>query len=265
VGPEDCDEPSWIDLVNENLEHGRMTLLIVGDGIRSETRQLAEAVSGHPDFQFRLGLVELRLYWLADDRVVVVPTLLARTQEIPRAIVRIEGRTEQGPRVLVETPTDGGRKPGPSVLTEEAFLAELQRGSPGGDANAAVARRLLGMLQEAGFTIDWQRASFSVRLPDPSGSGVMFSLAYGYKNGHFGCWSSCPGMQLSKVFGDGDAAERIHESHADRLRALGAVGKADLGVEMASLAGREQEVLDWLEKTASMIRQEARSLPPQPE
>jgi len=77
VHPEDYDdEAEWIDLVNQNLSLGRMTLLIVGDGIRSEARQLTEAVSGHPDFQFRLGLVELRLYRLDNGDVLAIPTLL---------------------------------------------------------------------------------------------------------------------------------------------------------------------------------------------
>lgn len=35
------DEVEWIDVVNANLSLGRMTLLIIGDGIRSEARQLS--------------------------------------------------------------------------------------------------------------------------------------------------------------------------------------------------------------------------------
>jgi len=77
--PEGFDEHSWIERINFNLSEGRMTLLIVGDGIRSEARTLAEAIAGHPDFQFRLGLIERRLFELDDGRVLVFPSPSLKT------------------------------------------------------------------------------------------------------------------------------------------------------------------------------------------
>ena len=263
VRPEDYDEPEWIDVVNENLSLGRMTLLIVGDGIRSEASELVEAVSGHPDFQFRLGMVELRLYRMEDGRVMAIPTTIAKTQEIQRAVVRIERAAGADTPVTVETPTDEGETPRVvSVLTEEAFLSQVRSGGPQGPKNVEVARRLLKLLHNSDFLVDWQRASFSVKYPDPSGSGTMFSLASGYKNGQLACWTSILAPQLVRALGDDAAAKSVLDAHVRRLREFGATGKADISVEMALLDGKEQEVVEWLESTVAAIQEAARDLPP---
>lgn len=258
VRPEDWDEPEWIDRVNDNLSAGRMVLLIVGDGIRSRASMLAEAMSGHPDFQFRLGMVELRLYEVSDGQIMAIPTTLARTREIERAIVRIEQKTEADVAVTVETPLKAvEKKRTVSVLTEEAFLAELRRSTAKGTQNAAVVDRLLKLLQDTDLMINWQRASFSVKYPDPSESGTMFSLAYAYENGGFGCWSGVLRSQLVKAFGETDSATRLADVHVSRLRELGATGKKDVGVELALLEGKEGKIIDWLEATVAAIREEA--------
>src|SRR5712692_8512848 len=51
-----------------------------GDGIRSAVETLADAVGRHPDFLFRLALLELRVYRRrADGLRIVIPSVLART------------------------------------------------------------------------------------------------------------------------------------------------------------------------------------------
>ena len=91
VKPLGYSEVDWVDLVNENLTSGSMALLIVGDGVRSEAEQLVESISeGPPDFRYRLGMVELRLFRLDDHNVVVIPVTAVKTLEIGRVIVEIE-------------------------------------------------------------------------------------------------------------------------------------------------------------------------------
>ena len=109
------------------------------------------------------------------------------------------------------------------------------------------------------MTIDWQRASFSVKYPDPSESGIMFSLAHGYKNGQFGCWTSILLPQLLRAFEDEETGHKIGEKHISWLREIGAKGKKDIGIDMSELAGREEHLIKWLEATVAEIHAAARS------
>jgi len=259
VRPADYDsEADWVDLVSENLRLGRMTLLIVGDGIRSEARQLAQAVGNNPDFQFRLGLVELRTYDLDDGRVLVIPSCIARTVEVERAVVRIEQVGAGRQTVSVETPVasvDSQRRT--SILDEQAFIDELRRASGDGDKAAASARKLLDLIRDTDLFLDWQKASVSLKYSDPGGSGTLFSLGFIFRNGTVGCWMSVLESQLQKAISDPKTAQRIADDHANRVRQLGAEGKKDLGLHLSAVYGREPEIVKWLETTMRAIRQEA--------
>lgn len=136
VDPVGVEEHEWIDQVSNNLARGRMTLLVVGDGIRSETESLAEIVGSRPESQFRLALVEMRVFKLAEERYLIVPATTTKTAEVERAVVRVEGG-----KVSVETPTVDRGQPKRGVLSEEAFLDELRR-QPDGAISSQVANQI---------------------------------------------------------------------------------------------------------------------------
>ena len=260
VKPPDYDnESDWIDLVSENLRLGRFSLLIVGDGIRTEARQLGEVVSGHPDFQFRLGFVELRLYELSESQTLVLPSCIARTVEIERAVIRFELAEGMARVVSVQTPaeTDTPTQTKSSVLNEQAFLDELKRHTKQSKASVRTVKVLLGLLKDSDLTLDWQTASVSMKYPDPNGSGTMLSLGTIYKNGSVGCWTSVLAPQLNKTISDPKLAQQILDSHTSRGRSLGMTGKKDIGIDAAELMGKEQAIADWLEETITMIRKQA--------
>lgn len=258
VAPDNCDnEADWVDLVSTNLRLGRMTLLIVGDGIRAEAVKLGEAIGSRPDFEFRLGFIELRVYELAEKQFLVIPSCIARTVEIERAVVRIEqvdGRLQtvsvSAGREIVDTQHKS------SVLDEQAFLAQLRRGGAGGDQAASVATKLLQLMAQSDLILDWQTASVSLKYPDPADSGTLFSLGYIYHNGEVGCWSSILAPQLQRAFDNPATANRILEDHTERGRQLGMSGNKDLGVNLTDVQGRESAVLEWMQKTIDMIRRE---------
>jgi hypothetical protein len=83
-------EAAFVDAVANNLRSGRFLLLVVGDGIRSDLRGIAELLGRHPTLAFHLELVELRIYSVPDSAdLVVVPSIVGRTEEITRAVVEI--------------------------------------------------------------------------------------------------------------------------------------------------------------------------------
>jgi len=249
VSPEGIEEPEWVDRVSENLARGRMTLLVVGDGIRSEAEALADLVGNRPDFHFRLALVEMRVFRLASGDQVVIPATLARTSEIERAVVRIE----QGGGVTVEMPTTvatGSRR----VLSEEVLRDELRR-QPNGAVAAQVAERLLQLL-EAPFQIAWGSGSFAVKVPDPGGSGRLLSLCVVASTATLYAYVSWLREQLTELWGDKVLVNRVSEAHIAVLRKYGAKVSASgkqHDIKLASLAGREKEFVADLVQLVSLI------------
>lgn len=251
VRPEDMEEQEWIDRVNQNLVHGRMCLIVAGDGIRSEVEALAEVVGGHPDVHFRLALVELRLFRLTDGRYLVVPATIAKTAEIERAVIRVE----QG-RVSVEAPTEKLRA-GRRVLSEEVFLQEL--GSlPDGEQAAAVAGKLLEILRPP-FQIQWRANSFNVKLPEPV-SGRLLSLCSVGATGNLYAYLPWLQDQLKDLWRDHQAIAQVTEAHLRLLKKNGAQaapGNRQYEIKLASLSGREAQFVDDLLGLARLVEKVA--------
>lgn len=109
-GPPAEREAAFVDAVAKNLSNGRFLLLVVGDGIRSDIRGIAELLGSHPTLAFHLELVEFRFYSVPDSAdLVLVPSIVGRTEEVTRAVVEIRnpGGAEVSVSVeLTEPPPD---------------------------------------------------------------------------------------------------------------------------------------------------------------
>lgn len=89
--PEALAEERFIDAVASNLRRGRMLMLAVGDGIREESRALADLLESHAGAHFTFALIELKPYRLGNtDELLIVPATLLRTTIIERGIVVID-------------------------------------------------------------------------------------------------------------------------------------------------------------------------------
>ncbi len=85
------DEAAFVDAVTANLARGRLMLLVAGDGIREGTESIVQYLGRHAGLHFTFGLVEMAGYAMPDGRLLVQPRILARTVNVERAVVRIEG------------------------------------------------------------------------------------------------------------------------------------------------------------------------------
>ena len=84
-------EPAFIDALNTNLRKGRVLILVIGDGIRTEMRKLAAALESHAGAHFTFALVELSVFRLDDNGgLIVCPRTLVQTEMISRGIVEIQ-------------------------------------------------------------------------------------------------------------------------------------------------------------------------------
>lgn len=262
VAPEGFTEHEWIDRVNENLGHGRMALLIVGDGIHTETETLAEAVSGHPSFQFRLALIELRVFKLDDQRSVIVPATLLKTQEVERAIVtvRYDGAPHAGAPagVVVSTPSPAPRGKKRSILSEEAYLGALAEYEDG-ERYVPIARTLLDLLRPP-LQVGWTSQGFTVKVPDPAGSGAMLSLLAVPLESDTFAYTPWLRDQLVRVGSDEATAKSIVAAEIQMLQRFGGrLGKGgdNVSFDLLALEGKEAEFVKGLREIVAMIEDAA--------
>ncbi|MFH1141626.1 MAG: hypothetical protein V1724_08225 [Chloroflexota bacterium] len=129
-GPIDPDDEQLVvDTVARNLRQGRILLLIVGDGIHETVEELAHLLDRHPGLRFTLALIEMQISALDTDSgrtLFLVPEVVARTQEIPRAVVYVESDLSGRVVTRIGAPPDAEQPSrARSVITEEAFFETL--------------------------------------------------------------------------------------------------------------------------------------------
>ena len=83
----DVDEAEFVDNVSRHLRRGEFLLLIIGDGIREGVENIVHFVQSHSGLHFNLALVEAALYRDTDDRIIVQPRVLTRTEVVRRVVV----------------------------------------------------------------------------------------------------------------------------------------------------------------------------------
>lgn len=182
---EEAEEQFVVDTISRNLQQGRFLLLVVGDGIRESVEAMTDFLQQTPQLLFTLALVELQVYELGEEGnkpLLVLPQIVARTREITRAVVRVEGDARQVVQVGVDIGIGiEGQPHKRTTLTEEDFF-KLLRGFVNQD-DVAFAEQIMEDMQRHGCVIDWKQASFVIKLPDPGGSGQKLTLFVVNKQG----------------------------------------------------------------------------------
>lgn len=164
------DEQAFVDAVSRNLARGRMLVIALGDGIRSETEALADLLQSHAGAHFTFALVELAAWKNpANDELVVVPSTLARTAMITRGIVTIEADT------LVVKPVTVTAQTQSRTISDELYFEAL--GSKWPQAPAAI-RSLLVRLEPLGVYPEIM-ASLNLKFDLP---GAAKAINFGYIN-----------------------------------------------------------------------------------
>lgn len=213
-------EHTITDTITRNLRNGRFLLLVVGDGIRESVEAMADYLQQTPQLHFTLALVELQIYELPSGTkrsLLVIPQVVARTREVTRAVVRVEGKSIESVQVGIDTePVVSDRGTKRFTLSEDDYFTALEKSVSEDDYE--YAKRLKKDMEEYGCIIQWRQASFVITLPDPGGSGQKLSLLVVYKNGQ---------LQLSEL--------------ANQLRSVGLSDEIahDYTRESAQLFGRQ--------------------------
>jgi hypothetical protein len=182
------DEPDFVDAVNLNLKNGRIVVLVIGDGIRSDAEDLVAGLQSHAGFHFTFALVELAVFQdgSADD-LFVVPRILAKTYMIERGIVRIDDQrgevieAQQKP----QTATSQNRQ---SITSEQFYDAMRERHTELPDA----LRSFFNKLDTIGVYAEFKR-SLNLKWDPPEGKPI--NLGYIKRTGQL--WTDTTSCFLS--------------------------------------------------------------------
>ncbi|MFC1944669.1 hypothetical protein ACFLX5_04170 [Chloroflexota bacterium] len=154
----DMNEIEYKQRVQDGLINGRFALLIVGDRIFPAATQLAEIIQSAPHLQFTMGFVELRCHKLEKDSdwpLVVIPSIVSRTSEVTRAVVRV---LYEEKRPDIEVSTIEEHPPIGSTSFPE-FTASLPSNI------SDLFRSYLESWIKTGYTVFWGKVGFSLRIP----------------------------------------------------------------------------------------------------
>ncbi len=194
VSPE-TDEAAFVDNVERYLKRGEFLLLIVGDGIREGVGKIVDFVQRHSGLHFQLALVEAALYRDTDDRILVQPRVLARTEIVERIVI------DSG------APIDA-----PEEEEQEDLLSDMQQ------ENLRFWSRVVEDFRFSDVTVEVPTATkessvFIGVINTALGGRGMFFGAYLYRSeSHVGCYLGCRKGQLRE--------SRIHERLQDSVEAL---------------------------------------------
>jgi hypothetical protein len=170
------DEPGYVDAVNMNLRNGRIVVLVIGDGIRSDAEDLTDGLQSHAGFHFTFALIELAVFQgLSEDDLLVVPRTLTKTCMIDRGIVRIDDQRSEVIAVpeSMQAATSSQRQ---SITSEQFFEVMSAR-----DANLPdELKGFIAKLSTLGVYPEF-RQSLMFKWAAPSGRAV--NLGYIMKDG----------------------------------------------------------------------------------
>lgn len=172
--PEALEEAEFIDAVSLNLKRGRMLVIVLGDGIRTETEALSNLLQGHAGAHFTFALVELAVWRNPANDILVVPGILAKTVMIERGIVRIDNGTAS------VYPIPIAAQKGAQSISSADFWDEMAKRDP---SLPAAIQSFLSVLEPLGVYPDL-KASLNLKL-NLADQDKPINLGFIMKNGTF--------------------------------------------------------------------------------
>ena len=175
-------EAMFIDNVSRNLRRGRFLLLIVGDGIREQVEAIGEFLQNQAHLNFSFALVEINVYQLPEalgSAKLMAPRILARTVELERAVVRLEGGQLMGAPAMSKPVVTSGTAGRRTTITEQYFYEALAQLDP--DLSAQV-QAFLVKTGELGLVVDPTAAYLMIKTPDRQFNFGGFSPAGHMRN-----------------------------------------------------------------------------------
>lgn len=176
---ETFDRVGFQEAVSRNLRQGRFLLLIVGDRIGDDVERMTEYLQSAPQLSFSMGLIELGIYRTREgknDRLIVVPNVIARTVEVVRAVVEVRNTAANADvSVTIPIPPADEGASARNKMTEGVFLERL--GENAGRDAVEDAKWIIDNAPRHQIQVKWNKASFALYYTEPE-SGDSFSFGH---------------------------------------------------------------------------------------
>jgi hypothetical protein len=129
------DYSEFRENVEKNLSLGRFLVAVVGDKIRSSSRDIFEGLNRYPGLGLELAMIELECFGLERKKtwpLLIVPRIAKKTEIIERSVVEVTIKEEKKPDVSVtqEKAVDETGKRKKIFLTEAGFWEKLKKNAP---------------------------------------------------------------------------------------------------------------------------------------
>lgn len=233
-GDDSLEEAAFVDAVSNNLSNGRALILVVGDGVHSQTERLFSVFENHASMHFTFALVEMAIFALPHMHShLVLPRTLAQTTMMTRAVVELsDGRGTVKRPVL--RGADGYKPPAvsasPRSISSDQFFDAMK------EMDASLPDKIqvfLDSLAPLGVVPDFRR-SLILRWTSPQ--GVSCNLGYIQRNG-----------LVQTVDVHGKIARRISEQYiSDLASRIGRPVHKNPGDELTYVGDHQQKTLHVL-------------------
>jgi hypothetical protein len=219
-GPIENGRDFFEETVAKNLRLGRFLIVIVGDRIRQSVIEMVSYVNKYPHLATDIVLVELNCYhWQSEATwpLLVVPTIVARTEIVERSVIQVTLKPEGAYHVEVRQEgvqkKTGERKR--VSLTEEAFWELLMEKAP---EEYEQAQNLIEKYRiKDRVTVEPTESAIVVRLSIQD-TGQQASIFFINKSGYLCVWPHTIRGQLVKAGLDRDLIEPYDAQLRDILR-----------------------------------------------
>lgn len=145
--------------IQESLKYGRFLMLVAGDKIYPEVAMILETIQSAPNLEFKIGLVELRVYRKNTDKhwpILVIPKIVGKTYEVTRAVVRI-AYEEKKPDVST-TSVESPSKVSTALTDRNTFISSMP------EEYADLFIPVFDQWVEDGIVINWGKYGFGVKF-----------------------------------------------------------------------------------------------------
>lgn len=182
--PEQINESAFVDAVSRNLSIGRALVLVVGDGIRSETQALVSLLEDYGNLQFTFALIELAVFTRGDrpGEYLICPRILAKTEMLRRTVFDIQASPPGSSNVGKTSSSNTSQRLTPHAETARSISSEqFWEAMVGLDASlTSKLQSFLRAVEELGVTPEFKR-SLILRWTTPEGQPI--NLGYIERNG----------------------------------------------------------------------------------
>lgn len=196
----EVDPDYFEDTVNKNFRLGRLLILIIGDRIRSSVVDMLSNINKYPQLAMNIALIELQCFKMREGDewpIVVVPSILAKTEIVERSIVEVNVSRNGSFEVEVEQKRIIGTKTTErSPLTEDEYWARLKNQNP--QAFPVVGNIIEHFRDEDSTSLHPRDNSIAIHMTTPD-SGQRISLFFIRTDGVIECWHKTIADQFVKA------------------------------------------------------------------